>query len=315
MEKIFKLIIGVIALVIIIVGLYFLFGKIYTELKSWFSKDEIIQGSKVYRESILENLENCANIDDYDCFCQVWPNFPASLPRGSIVKIENIDGKSNVSIYYGKYYIESKEINISLYGIRANDNSKIPIKNINFEKEYPTTEVDFLAYFLTSSFSLKFKDGLFFIFLPWPAGDFQKHEEKIKEKIKLMPKCEEKRQESADFFMKLVNILDEKTAPYDEISVNIGNEYYIKINNNKIGLYKNNEIVKMINKSSFKYEYPGYGKFKYDDWAYIQLEFEKESKILCGEKNEVVLKKDDKIKIIVKDKNGNKEACIEIKKQ
>lgn len=171
-EKLVSLILKVLAFLVIVIIIFLLAKTIYDGFSGYFKKEEILKKYQPNYESLLRNIEDCHKIDDFNCICEIFPNFPASFPEEIKINITTINNKSNVTlIYKQKDVIDWREIESIFrgYGIVLIENKK----NLEeFGKEEITVEFnkkDIYGYpgFKTSlpSFYTIYKEDIYFILI------------------------------------------------------------------------------------------------------------------------------------------------------
>jgi len=342
-EKISYLILAVFAFVIIIIGILLISKTLYSNITFFFEKEKILEESRPNIDILLRNLEACDDVNDYLCICEIFPNFPSSLPssfflRSRIIKTNGISFGRNVSIDLKNQVIDSRRINKE-FGVFLNGKwdfslpiEKIEIEEIdfeiNFKEAYPIIEKWNIFFFVVSPFMLKDRTNLYFIgiisALRWndvkdDIGDLSKI---VNEKIKEFPKCKEKRQENIYLFESLIRKIEsgnQQDGNQQEIEINIDGDFYIEVGKN-ISLFDSEGVVKRIKQiESIKIfeetrvprELTLYSlnvrkaKSEIDEkWKVEEVSVNKDYR--CNG-NDITLKKGDKIKV----KKENGKICIE----
>jgi len=321
--KITYLVIVVVALVVFVIFGSKLIPFAKQVVDKFTGKEEmVIEKARPYLDEMLANFEICDEINDYNCFCEVFPNFPASLPKEIKLKFSPLKKDhivkfgTNLTAYYltennikdwRKLEEEYKLLNVD-NGKKTEWISPENKKELKFDeyKGYPlvkTIEGDFI---LLSSFLFKERVASYFVgiyktkTITRPHAliekeiDPEKISKEIEEKIKEMPKCVDGRAEAITFFEALVENLKNKVNT-ENLEINIGEDFYIEADNNEIGLYKDGKIVKSMSIVEGK---------SLKDWQVLEVKYSGEKLTCDGESFRLV--KGDKINL----KNG----CIEFKK-
>lgn len=331
----------IIVLVVVVVSLIF-YPKIISFSKTIIDKltgkeSEIMEKAKPNLDLMLDKFDLCDNVDDYNCFCEVFPNFPATLPKEIGLQFKDTQDGTNLTAFFSseknvldwlrlksKYKLLSVEVGMIDWFNK--DNKKII--RFNMHKGYPLTkarhplDIKREEFVVLSPFLLKTRQ------ISYVIGNYKKrvigtsgtgltniYEEinpedesrKINQKIQEMPKCINGRIKTMDFFKSLVEKLKRNNAVRN-IAVDIGEGFYIEVkdkNENgkvrgEIKLLHNGKIIKKINErldENFKKEIR---KWK------IKRMNETISKDLVCDGNYLRLEKGDKINIEIVDA----EACI-----
>ncbi len=280
--KIVELVLKTTAFIIIVVGLILLARTLYSGFV--FNKEEVLQKTESVRTTLLKNLETCDKIDDTECFCEVFPNFPASLPEQFSISIERKESKTNATLILKNEIIDWIELNSEIGAIDMPENKKIlGVKKISFD-DYPKIDNEKTIF---SKYALKNDSKILFV-------TAEKAEQIEKLSLEEMPKCTKGRKNAIDFIDSLMSQKEDSNV----ISVNIEEGYYIVVNSATTTLYKDGVVVKRIlltpQEKLFGEQF---------EWGVIGYSFF----TLTSCNNELILKKGDKIKI--NDKNDKK--CIE----
>ncbi|MEM1535521.1 MAG: hypothetical protein QW199_02880 [Candidatus Pacearchaeota archaeon] len=224
-EKLGKILLGLLAFTLIIIIIFLLARTLYSGIKI---DQEMIQKTEPLRTELLKNFEYCDKIDDDVCFCEIFPNFPATLPKEFILNFTSYNDKTNVSVLANNRLIDSVEINKKFYWWWQS-----PPDTITFGEAFPIVKGNYII----SSQVLK-NNGEFWLVV----GEKEKYDE-VKQKISAMPKCTSERKKSIDFTRNLA----EPLASYKGLNVNIGENFYILIDESSIALYdKSGNIVKEV---------------------------------------------------------------------
>jgi hypothetical protein len=335
-EKLTKIILAVIAFVIIVVGILMISKNLYYNISLFFEKEKVLEESKPNIDILLRNMETCNNINDELCICEIFPNFPSSLPKHFSITSININEKRNVTINLAGKPIDYRKINNS-FGVflvgkinfdSYDENNKE--FEINFE-EFPKVKGYLKGYqkpleisrYVISPYVIKEK-SIYFLALDQEFKDYAQEISKIlNDKIKDFPKCKENRTEAINFFNNFIQKIKEQEQQQQEeqIEINLPEGFFINISNGQISLFNDEGIVKNISKLedleiSFEdiYNYPRGLEFYPTSLKAKQLEKQIEKKWKsqevkfiyngCGEN--LILKKGDKIRI---SKENNK-VCI-----
>lgn len=233
-----KLILAVIVLFIIIFGLYFLYGKVYSGFRLMFEEEKIIEKEKSSLELFNEKLNKCELIDDFDCLCDTLVPFS----KGFEIEINNQN--KEISIKLGKKIIEKNKftnpffIGLATQDLHGNWNSVtlIETKNINigFDQGIKINKFESL-----SNSILKSEEKNILIALAYPITLELKKE--LMEFIRRIEKvkCINYRLKAIAEFEKLKKAIEKKQVA--KIDINLPVNFLILIEKNKIKLIVDKE--------------------------------------------------------------------------
>jgi hypothetical protein len=237
MEKLAKLLLGVLVLLVILVGGFILVRHLIAGLP--FGQEKLLQETESMRTLLLRNFEMCDKVDDDGCLCELFPNFPAVLPKSFSLNFRREGSKTNVTLNLGSNVVDWRVIDSYVFDIFYYQF----ISMINFDSfpSYVTTagnkksirsKYAFKSYTLTGTPKIQFLRVL--------SCEFNENEVKEMEE---KGKCKEGRAKALDFFYNLKNkiskISDKKEQ---EVKVDIPTGFYIKVNKDNMTLMSGNSI-------------------------------------------------------------------------
>jgi hypothetical protein len=295
MEKLAKLLLGVLVLLVVLVGGFILVRHLIAGLP--FGQEKLLQETESMRTLLLRNFEMCDKVDDYECLCELFPNFPAVLPKSFSLNFKSEDNKTNVTLNLGSNVVDWRVIDSYVYDIFYDQ----LISTINFDSfpSYVTTagkkpirsKYAFKSYTLTGTPKIQFLRVL--------SCEFNENEVKEMEE---KGKCKEGRAKTLNFFYNLKNKISDKKE--QEVEVDIPTGFYIKVNKDNMTLMSGNSI---------EYRADIYLQW----WGKCKLEFLPVSYSAAGltcDGKEFELRNGDIVVIKKQDEQGDK-VCIEKKAQ
>jgi hypothetical protein len=235
MEKLAKLLLGVLVLLVVLVGGFILVRHLIAGLP--FGQEKLLQETESMRTLLLRNFEMCDKVNDYECLCELFPNFPAVLPKSFSLNFKREGSKTNVTLNLGSNVVDWRVIDSDVFDIFYDQF----ISMINFDSfpSYVTTagnkksirsKYAFISYTLTTGTS-KIQ------FLRVLSCEFNENE--VKE-IGEKGKCKEGRAKALDFFYNLTSKISDKKE--QEVEVDIPTGFYIKVNKDNMTLMSGNSI-------------------------------------------------------------------------
>ena len=165
--------------------------------------DETIQETKDRFDVLIENLEKCQNVEEENCLCDGFQNFPAAFPTNSKLMIEQQGKRLHINwTHGGNVYKKATVENVKLDALLLEEDRKIPgtKKVVEFKTALPrllqegfekgTFRKEYLTLATGSIF--KGKDGLYLpVFYSRSSGDDEGELTLAiaKEKIENMKSC------------------------------------------------------------------------------------------------------------------------------
>ena len=119
---------------------------------------------------MTNNLESCLNNENNNCYCKIFPNFPATLPSGARLRIktDETSNKTTIAVLYGKQKtsMQNKTIDIVVKGMNYPLNKQVfNINNdIDFSKQWPLLIKQDLV--LVSEYVYKNDGKIYLLFAP-----------------------------------------------------------------------------------------------------------------------------------------------------
>lgn len=297
MEKLAKLLLGVLVLLVVLVGGFILVRHLIAGLP--FGQEKLLQETESMRTLLLRNFEMCDKVDDYECLCELFPNFPAVLPKSFSLNFKREGSKTNVTLNLGGNVVDWRVIDSDVFDIFYEQF----ISTINFDS-FPSyvTAVEnkksiHSKYAFKTSYTLTPSTPKI-QFLRVLSCEFNENE--VKE-IEEKGKCKEGGARALDFFFNLTSKIKDKKE--QEVGVNIPAGFYIKVNKDNMTLMSGNSIE--------------YRVGVYLQWGKCKLEFFPVSYSAAGltcDGEEFELHNGDIVVIKKQDEQGGK-VCIEKKAQ
>jgi hypothetical protein len=186
------------------------------------------------RTLLLRNFEMCDKVDDYECLCELFPNFPAVLPKSFSLNFKREGSKTNVTLNLGSNVVDWRVIDSEVKSCKAKTLLESELFNINKIEfgETNTPSVDEVRY-VVSKYGWKRASTIFI-----PTYTISEVKEEI---IKEIPLCKEGRSKSLEFFRNLTDKISK--AEIGETRVDISERFYIKVTKNNMTLInETNEI-------------------------------------------------------------------------
>ena len=181
----------IIAVVIIIFAIGFLFYQnIYQQGIFKTIPKDVEQTVNNNFNILINNFNTCANNNANDCYCKIFPNFPATLPSGARLRIktDETSNKTTIAVLYGKQKtsMQNKTIDIVVKGMNYPLNKQVfNINNdIDFSKQWPLLIKQDLV--LVSEYVYKNDSKIYLLFAP--AG-YNKVLDTVRQDISKEKKC------------------------------------------------------------------------------------------------------------------------------
>lgn len=332
-EKLISLILKVTAFLIIIIIIFLLAKTIYEELSGHFKKEEILEKYSYNIEDFFKNIEECEKIDDYDCFCEAFPNFPASFHDYLNLKFERKDSVTNITLNYKKSVENWSEIK-STFGIYNVKRWELDIKNLEEFKKYNNMTIEFnkyqgyplistkeilnkneikFEYILVSPYLLKKREENqdYLLLIGINKDDEIKAFERINE-LEYKVKCINGRNKSIEFLKKIIENLTRNNEEKN-IKINISDGFSIIIEGENLSLYYENNIVEEIDKTAIEIYKKWIDRGMNINYYFIKfgskpIKFKFNRNILCSNIDKKILLTN---KNIIEIKKVNDQSCIE----
>jgi hypothetical protein len=170
--KIINAILVISAVLIVIFAIVFLFYQnIYQQGIFKTIPQETEQAINDNFVSLIDNLNSCIDNEGDDCYCQVFPNFPAVLPTGSKLQVITNEqtNKTQLLVLFDKQRtpLKNQTVDFVIKGMNYAMNKHVfNIEGtIDFSKQWPLL-LPIKGIVLVSDHVYKNTDIIYFIFSP-----------------------------------------------------------------------------------------------------------------------------------------------------
>jgi hypothetical protein len=246
-EGLFVMLIVVIAVVIIVIFAGHAYPQIYGFLGqgNGIDKQTMTQMEDNFG-NIITNIKNCQAINDYECVCDVMPNFPGTFVKPLTLDIQSSGTNMVIKLMSGKSKINENSVNANLQPMSIqNKNYEIETTlqtatqmTMEFKKQFP----EIVTKGFVVSGKIYRKDKITSVFLVTSNKD---DAESLQKQIDNFPLCQENRKAAVETFDDL--ILDIKSG-FDQPKTRVlPVDYSITYDKNSIALkYKGYPVQEIV---------------------------------------------------------------------
>jgi len=244
------IIVAIVALVVIAISLTIIV-KMYPQAlgflpASWRSMNtETQQQNEDNFDKMTADLEACRNVNDYDCVCNIMPNFPGSFNKELELTFFTEGRKLVISLNrFNKKMKDSILNDMNIQISKIDENLAIEFQNTNvvtlqFNKNYPF-EKNKKQFIISEGIFKKDIDNGFFLSIQ-NVNDAQN----IIEKTQKIPLCQDKRMDAIKEFENIKVLIE--SASDQEFIVSLPSGYSIRYDSSTMKLEKDDKTVVKIN--------------------------------------------------------------------
>jgi len=208
--------------------------------------EETLKIGENFNKSI-DNMNACDVVDDENCLCEVWPDFPVVFPKDYKL---SLDFAGDIGLYKGTKKITEGylEPQLGVYPLGLSDKGELfygrdyylEPEDILFDKEIPYLSKRGTGKIL-SRYAVKDIIGDLSLTTYYWGEPTQNKISEINTEIEKLPICVEGRTDAIDEFNRIKNSLSTATGDY---TLKLPQGFSIKIENSYMSLLYNNELVK-----------------------------------------------------------------------
>lgn len=246
-EKSFVIVFILVLIVIVVVLLAATgwFSQIYAGIRGTSLDPETKEKMEDNFDSFVKKIEDCSTIKDYQCFCDVMPNFPGSFVKELNLKFYTKGKMLKIELTQKDKKIRESEINnFNLQVMSLTTNLFMEERTfyqviLEFTKKFPFVK-NIKEFVVSEKIYKKSNEDAFFL-----TTKKQENVETINEEIKVFPQCINNRIEAIKEFNNLAAVLLANETQ-ENYKISLPENYTIECKKNEMFLMYNNEKVKEI---------------------------------------------------------------------